>query len=249
MARAVGAAVLVALSVAAAQSSPRYTLSVSMAGGRRADLILWPDQEPADAVEAMIFDHLAGDRSRDEARASMLDHLCARFACERRSGRPVLFPLDLTLPGSGRNARLHVHEGDGADVAAFAARSAARHGFAGLPLAYEVERVIAGELARRADARWTSDDPYVVLGVSRDADGAAVKRAFRAESLRYHPDKPTADERRFLKIAGAYEILGDPKRRAAHDAPAPRPAPRPRRHFVVPEHLFAAGQVLFFQFS
>ena len=54
--------------LAGAQESPRYTLSVSMAGGQTADLVLWPDQEPADAVEAMVFDHLAGDAGRDVAR-------------------------------------------------------------------------------------------------------------------------------------------------------------------------------------
>ena len=33
------------------------------------------------------------------------------------------------------------------------------------------------------------DDPYAVLGVPRDATAGAIRKAFRALSLRYHPDK------------------------------------------------------------
>ncbi len=62
-------------------------------------------------------------------------------------------------------------------------------------------------------------DYYDVLGVSRDADEQAIKDAFRALALRYHPDRnkePGAEER-FKEIAEAYAVLSDPKKRAEYD--------------------------------
>lgn len=66
----------------------------------------------------------------------------------------------------------------------------------------------------------TQRDYYEVLGVPRDADAAAIKRAFRKLAMRYHPDRsrePDAQER-FKEIAEAYAVLSDPKKRAAYDA-------------------------------
>jgi molecular chaperone DnaJ len=59
-----------------------------------------------------------------------------------------------------------------------------------------------------------------VLGVSRDADQARIKDAFRKLALRYHPDRnkePGAEER-FKEIAEAYAVLSDPKKRSEYDA-------------------------------
>ena len=63
-------------------------------------------------------------------------------------------------------------------------------------------------------------DYYEVLGVTRDTDDAAVKKAFRALAVKYHPDRsaePDAEER-FKEIAEAYAVLSDPKKRADYDA-------------------------------
>lgn len=63
-------------------------------------------------------------------------------------------------------------------------------------------------------------DYYEVLGVPRDVDAKAIKAAFRALALKYHPDRnkePGAEER-FKEIAEAYAILSDPKKRADYDA-------------------------------
>ena len=90
-------------------------------------------------------------------------------------------------------------------------------------------------LPRRAGARYESEDHYVVLGVPRDADGASIKRAFRSESIRWHPDKPTANEARFLKVAAAYEVLSDDGKRRDFDdrlmrkERPPPPAAQPRQ--------------------
>ena len=63
-------------------------------------------------------------------------------------------------------------------------------------------------------------DPYEVLGVGRDADERAVKKAFRALARELHPDvnkhDPEAEEK-FKEAAEAYEILSDADRRATYD--------------------------------
>ncbi len=63
-------------------------------------------------------------------------------------------------------------------------------------------------------------DPYEVLGVPRDAEPDAIKRAYRRLALRYHPDRNPGDlesEERFKRITRAYEILGDPVKRRTFD--------------------------------
>ena len=58
-----------------------------------------------------------------------------------------------------------------------------------------------------------SDDFYKVLGVSRDAEDNAIKKAYRKLSLKYHPDKNPNNkeeaEEIFKKISYAYGILSD----------------------------------------
>ena len=63
-------------------------------------------------------------------------------------------------------------------------------------------------------------DYYDILGVDRNADEQEIKRAYRKLALKYHPDKnpddPNAEER-FKEINEAYEVLGDPQKRAKYD--------------------------------
>ena len=62
-------------------------------------------------------------------------------------------------------------------------------------------------------------DLYEVLGVSKDASDADIKRAYRKLSKQYHPDinKEAGAEEKFKEIAEAYEILSDSQKRAAYD--------------------------------
>jgi curved DNA-binding protein CbpA len=61
-------------------------------------------------------------------------------------------------------------------------------------------------------------DHYAVLGISKDADQAAVRRAFRKLARRYHPDVGEGSSSdRFREITEAYETLRDPIRRRAYD--------------------------------
>lgn len=63
-------------------------------------------------------------------------------------------------------------------------------------------------------------DYYEILGVPRDAEATAIKRAYRKLALRYHPDQNAGDkeaERNFKQAAEAYGVLSDPKKRAHYD--------------------------------
>ena len=65
----------------------------------------------------------------------------------------------------------------------------------------------------------TELDYYAVLGVSREATEAELKRAFRKLAQQWHPDvnKDAAAPERFKEINEAYQVLSDPQRRQAYD--------------------------------
>lgn len=67
-------------------------------------------------------------------------------------------------------------------------------------------------------------DPYVALGVTKDADADAIKKAYRKLALKLHPDKCTDESQKaartdeFTKIQQAYDIIGDEEKRGRYDA-------------------------------
>jgi len=65
----------------------------------------------------------------------------------------------------------------------------------------------------------TKRDYYEVLGVSRNASDVEIKRAFRNQARKYHPDvnKDPNAENQFKEINEAYEVLSDARKRAAYD--------------------------------
>ena len=69
-------------------------------------------------------------------------------------------------------------------------------------------------------------DPWAVLGLAPGADAAGLKRAFRSQARRWHPDlngnDPVAEER-FKQVNEAYALLSDPRRRRAWEAGEPDP--------------------------
>lgn len=64
-------------------------------------------------------------------------------------------------------------------------------------------------------------DYYSILGVSKDADDDALKKAYRKLALKWHPDRnpnnKTAAEKKFKEISEAYDILSDKQKRAVYD--------------------------------
>lgn len=63
-------------------------------------------------------------------------------------------------------------------------------------------------------------DYYEVLGVSKDADATAIKKAYRKLALKYHPDQNPDDadaEQKFKEAAEAYDVLSDETKKAQYD--------------------------------
>lgn len=85
------------------------------------------------------------------------------------------------------------------------------------------------------------ENPYLILGVSRDAPDYVIQAAYRACLKRYHPDQYRGSDAaaRTTQIVAAYELLRDPGKRSAvderlnrashsHAKTPPPPAPPPR---------------------
>jgi DnaJ-class molecular chaperone len=64
------------------------------------------------------------------------------------------------------------------------------------------------------------DDYYAILGVSKTASAEDMKKAYRRQARKYHPDVNPGDkvaEEKFKKISEAFEVLGDPEKRKVYD--------------------------------
>ncbi|MEP0132251.1 MAG: molecular chaperone DnaJ [Eudoraea sp.] len=63
-------------------------------------------------------------------------------------------------------------------------------------------------------------DFYEILGISKNATAAEIKKAYRKKAIEFHPDKNPGDseaEEMFKKAAEAYEVLSDPDKKARYD--------------------------------
>lgn len=79
-------------------------------------------------------------------------------------------------------------------------------------------------------------DPYEVLGVKKGDSAADIQKAYRRLAKKLHPDlnpgNPQAEEK-FKEVTAAYDLLGDPEKRARFDSGEIDAAgnERPRQHF------------------
>jgi len=63
-------------------------------------------------------------------------------------------------------------------------------------------------------------DFYEILGITKSADAAAIKKAYRKKAIEFHPDKNPGNkeaEENFKTAAEAYEVLSDPDKKAKYD--------------------------------
>jgi len=58
---------------------------------------------------------------------------------------------------------------------------------------------------------------YALLGITPSATSSEIKEAFRKQSMKYHPDRPTGNKDKFNKIKEAYNILSDTQKRNRYD--------------------------------
>ncbi len=72
-----------------------------------------------------------------------------------------------------------------------------------------------------ASQDWVDKDFYAVLGVSKDASEADIKKAYRKLARKYHPDQNPGDdaaEKKFKEVTEANSVLSDPEERQQYDA-------------------------------
>ncbi len=65
-----------------------------------------------------------------------------------------------------------------------------------------------------------ADDYYKILGLTKTASAAEIKKAYRKMAMKYHPDKTKGDknlEDKFKKISEAYAVLSDPEKKNQYD--------------------------------
>ena len=63
-------------------------------------------------------------------------------------------------------------------------------------------------------------DYYDILGIERNADAAAIKKAYRKLAKKYHPDTNpgnTEMEKKFKEVTEAYNVLSDPEKKKLYD--------------------------------
>lgn len=71
-----------------------------------------------------------------------------------------------------------------------------------------------------ASQDWLEKDFYQILGVSKDADEAEIKKTYRKLARKFHPDSNQGDaaaEAKFKEISEAYSVLSDKEERAEYD--------------------------------
>lgn len=85
-------------------------------------------------------------------------------------------------------------------------------------------------------------DYYAILGVSRDATKADIKKAYRKLAMKEHPDKG-GDAEKFKKISEAYEVLSDDQKRMETLGPMTKLRTHIHQVYVSMEDIFKGTQI------
>jgi len=88
-----------------------------------------------------------------------------------------------------------------------------------------------------------SNDYYKILSVDRGASAEEIKKAYRKQAVKLHPDKNPGDksaEEGFKKLNEAYEVLSDTEKRAFYDMHGSAPAQGQRQHRPPPEDFMSS---------
>ena len=87
-------------------------------------------------------------------------------------------------------------------------------------------------------------DFYNILGVTKESNASDIKKAYRALSLKYHPDRNASEDakNKILKINEAYETLGDVELRNKYDSP-----PINNIHQQMHQHMHQHGGINLFE--
>src|SRR5262245_31024975 len=102
-------------------------------------------------------------------------------------------------------------------------------------------RATHGGQFQRRGSRFLSDDPYKILGVEKGATQDEIQKAYRQLAKKLHPDLNPGNkqaEERFKELSAAYDIVGDPAKRAKFDrgeidaSGAERPERKYYRHYA-----------------
>jgi len=92
---------------------------------------------------------------------------------------------------------------------------------AGMPGALLLALLGALPLRAEGGKKRKGADYYGILGVNEKDDAPTIKKAYRAKSLLYHPDKceeeKDACQAKFIEMSTAYEVLSDPEKRKVYD--------------------------------
>ena len=90
-------------------------------------------------------------------------------------------------------------------------------------------------------------DLYNVLGLTPEADQAAITAAYRRLMFEYHPDHNSSPQAaaRTAEIASAYRVLGDPAQRARYDASRSAPA-KPKE--AIPRAVLGTNKLTLYDF-
>jgi len=90
----------------------------------------------------------------------------------------------------------------------------------------------------------TAKDYYGILGIPRDADDAAIKKAFRKLSLKYHPDKNKGDDeaaKHFVEVNEAHDVLSNVEKRHIYDIDGYEGLNKPQRGGSPFDMMFGGG--------